>query len=558
MKKVKRIFCILLAAVVLSGVSVACGAGKETGGTTTAGTAAVTQGTQAPPTEAVAPDTSPVTLKMYVKYSWWGRKGPQFTDSLSGKEVTHRTGVTLEVITPPTGDEEQTKLNVMLASGDYPDMMLLDRDATLRKYIETGAIIPLDELIQKYGPDIIKEVTLEYMDMFRGQYAKDDKLYFLVNQFATDTSVFQGGGAGILVRKKIYEDLGKPEIKTTDDLYNVLKTVQAKNYTVAGKPVYPITINGEREILAGIFGTNQKPDSNGFFSVAKDGTVTHMINDPHMKAALKWVNKLFNEKLIDQEQFTQGGEAGEEKFNNARYAFFGHTNAYGILELKNPITINSPAEDVYMMIDTPKAPGVTKAEMNYYGLSGWNVVSITKNCKTPERAMQLLNFLSSEEGQILGRIGPQGVVWEKVDGKVQLKPEYKEKVAKDRNAFNQEVGFDMWNIVGNKKFDYAFDALYSDEERADRERMADICTRDAWYLPGAEFTDIDPKSAVGLSAQKIKEYYDLWYKKLIMTKTEAEFEAMYQEMQQHIEKLGVKALEEEETRQMKEALAAAK
>jgi putative aldouronate transport system substrate-binding protein len=555
MKKARKILCILVAAIMLMTVFAACGAAKEedTAASTTAPAAAATTASETP-----AVDTSPITLKMYVKYSWWNRKGAVLTDTITGKEITKLTGITLDVTTPPTGDEEQTKLNVMLASGDYPDMMIFDKDATLRKYIETGAILPLDDLIAKNGPDIIKEVTLDYLKIFRKVYAPDDKLYFLPNQYATDASVFQGFGTGLLVRNKVYEDLGKPAIKTTDDLYNVLKSAQAKNYKVNDKGVIPILINGEREIMAGMFGAVYKPDSNGHFTITPDGTVTHMINDPKIKNMLKFVNKLFNEKLIDPEQYTQGEEATEEKFNNARYAFIGHTNAYGVLDLKNPITIKSPAEDTYTMIETPVAPGVDKALMTFYGLTGWNVMTITKNCKTPERAMQLMNFLSSEKGQIMGRIGPEGTVWTMADGNVQITQEYKDKIAKDRNAFNQEVGFDMWNILGNKKYDGAFNALLTDAERAEKDKYAAICTAGAWYLPGADQANIDPKSPEGLSAQKIKEYFDLWYKKLIMTKTDADFEKMYTEMQAQIDKLGVKALEAEETKQVQAIMAASK
>jgi hypothetical protein len=116
----------------------------------------------------------------------------------------------------------------------------------------------------------------------------------------------------------------------------------------------------------------------------------------------------------------------------------------------------------------------------------------------------------------------------------------------------------MWNILGNKKYDGAFNALLTDAERAEKDKYAAICTAGAWYLPGADQANIDPKSPEGLSAQKIKEYFDLWYKKLIMTKTDADFEKMYTEMQAQIDKLGVKALEAEETKQVQAIMAASK
>jgi putative aldouronate transport system substrate-binding protein len=556
MKRFKRMTCFLVAALMLMSVFTACGSQAKQD--PAASSTAEQTTTAVDPQQEAALDTSPITLKVYAKYAWWGRKGDNLTQSLTGKELTKLTGITWDVITPPTGDEEQTKLNVMLSSGDYPDMMLLDKDAILRKYIETGALIPLDELIEKYGPDIQKEVTMDYLKIFRGKYAADDKLYFLPNQFATDAKTFQGFGTGFAIREKIYEEIGKPAIKTTDDLYNVLKTIQAKNIKVNGKDMIPIEISGVYQLLAGVFGTRLAPIGDGAFSVQDDGTTTHLINDPKMKEAFRFANKLFREKLMDQEEYTQGAEAGTEKSNQGRYAVYGHTNCYGwITDIINA-QLEKTVQDKMVMLETPLAPGVEKAQMTFVGLSGWNVLGITKNCKYPERALSMMNLLSSEKGQIMGRIGPEGVVWTNTDGKITLTPEYKEKAAKDRDAFNKEVGFDQWNWLGNKKFDYAFMAMDDDTQRVEKERMGKIVSAGTWYLPGADSIMIDPKGPAGIASQKIKDYYELWIKKLVMQKSDADFEKTFTDMQENIGKLGVKELETEITKQIQAAIAAAK
>ena len=61
-------------------------------------------------------------------------------------------------IQQPTGNPDE-KLNLMLVSGDLPDIALIDRrEATLNKYIAGGALIPLNDLIDKYAPNIKKRV----------------------------------------------------------------------------------------------------------------------------------------------------------------------------------------------------------------------------------------------------------------------------------------------------------------------------------------------------------------------------------------------------------------
>lgn len=82
----------------------------------------------------------------------------------------------------------------MLASGDYPDVVVMSRgDASLDKYITSGAFIALDELIEKSGPDI-KEM---YGDTLIKTRYKDGKNYYLANWYGLDSDpVF-----GMLMRK---------------------------------------------------------------------------------------------------------------------------------------------------------------------------------------------------------------------------------------------------------------------------------------------------------------------------------------------------------------------
>ncbi|MDG0809923.1 type 2 periplasmic-binding domain-containing protein [Cohnella rhizosphaerae] len=74
-------------------------------------------------------------------------------------------------------------------------------------------------------------------------------------------------------------------------------------------------------------------------------------------------------------------------------------------------------------------------------VAGWGdrAYAITKNCKDPARAMDLINFLVSEKGSRLIQSGVQGVHWDVVDGKPQIKPD----VVQLRSA-----GGDAWKKTG--------------------------------------------------------------------------------------------------------------
>mgnify|MGYP000691872593 FL=1 len=43
----------------------------------------------------------------------------------------------------------------MLTGQNYPDIVLMDRgNDIVNRYIEAGALLPLNDLIDEYGPDV--------------------------------------------------------------------------------------------------------------------------------------------------------------------------------------------------------------------------------------------------------------------------------------------------------------------------------------------------------------------------------------------------------------------
>ena len=102
-------------------------------------------------------------------------------DNPVAQAITEKTGIKIEV-QQPTGNPEE-KLNLMLASGDLPDIVLMDRRSDIvNKYIAAGALVPLNDLIEQYGPDI-KEM---YGDILNKSRYEDGKNYYLNNWYGLD------------------------------------------------------------------------------------------------------------------------------------------------------------------------------------------------------------------------------------------------------------------------------------------------------------------------------------------------------------------------------------
>src|SRR5450756_475659 len=159
-RSISRMFCLIMVlAMVLS--TAACGGTTPaaTPAATTAATTAATATTVASSettatAESAAPaspaNIEPITLSLYVGDYWQSNYiDPSWTDPVA-KELTKRTGVTLKV-TIPSSDDDEGAMNVMIASGDLPDLIFRSWGASKDALEKGGYVKPLDDLIEQYG-----------------------------------------------------------------------------------------------------------------------------------------------------------------------------------------------------------------------------------------------------------------------------------------------------------------------------------------------------------------------------------------------------------------------
>ena len=81
---------------------------------------------------------------MYMSSTW---KPIVFGDDPVTQAFMDNTGVKL-ITSAPSGDWKAVA-NVMLASGDYPSMMHIDHGTVFNKFVDAGALLPIDELAKE-------------------------------------------------------------------------------------------------------------------------------------------------------------------------------------------------------------------------------------------------------------------------------------------------------------------------------------------------------------------------------------------------------------------------
>ncbi|HHY82946.1 MAG TPA: extracellular solute-binding protein [Clostridiales bacterium] len=331
------------------------------------------------------------------------------------QELERRTGVHVDFEVTPSDQYNTTMQTRLAAAKELPDLIRLPDDPI--RYAKGGLIIPIDDLIGDFAPNILS-LFKERPDVRKAQTAPDGRIYTL-SAVVDARSMVNLNGLGM--RKDWLETLGLKEPDTIDEWYEVLLAFKDRDPNGNGKkdeiPVIAVNVNGLYK-LAWSYGLHLAL-SDGWYP-DENGKVVYEWISPRMKDWLAEMNKWYQAGLLDPDmnsqnrdkytakaigdiagaavsdmtmQFPQWNERMRNDFPNAKWE--------GIVPPKGPYG------DRMMEKEQP-------TENIHYG--------ITKDCKNPEVVIKWLDYMfASEEGKILmGNFGIEGLSYVMVDGKPQF------------------------------------------------------------------------------------------------------------------------------------------
>ena len=229
-------------------------------------------------------------------------------------------------------DQFSDKKNLALAQfGNLPDGLFNAgmSDYDLLRYAKQGIIIPLENLIDKYMPNLqaVFEKYPEYRTMCT---APDGHIYSFpwIEQLGAGKEAIQAIGDIPYINKKWLDYLGLEVPTTTDELEQVLIAFRdhaddlKKEFQIDGDviPMSFIINNGDQDpaILINGFGEGYG-DTGDHFSVTDDGEVIYTTVQEGYKEGIEWLHKLVTEDLVDPEAFTQEWSTYVSKGKSGRY-----------------------------------------------------------------------------------------------------------------------------------------------------------------------------------------------------------------------------------------------
>jgi putative aldouronate transport system substrate-binding protein len=540
----KRIFALTI--VLLTALTVFSCKGKEAeSGSSPA--ASVTVSADEPGWKANA--DKPIQFDWYIHFNWFSR---QWGDSRVSKYITALTGVDVRFIVPAGSEDD--RLNAMIAGQVLPDIITLGWWAgQIPLMIDAEMLEPLNKLAEQYDPYFFKVANPERLGWYT---QKDGNVYGYPNSSftASDYEKYKGtmtSNETFLVRKDMYEAIGSPDMTTPEGFLNALRAAKKQFPTINNQPIIPLSFteftetgNWSLEDYLQHYLAIRPESADGKYLHPKMGT-----DNPEYVRWLKTFRQAAEEGLIPMDGFVDRRPQIEEKAAQGRYFAMMYQN--WDMQAPQHARYETDPNTIYIAVPGPKNSRGDDHLLPGGGIAGWTVTLISKNCKDKERAIQFLTFLMSEEGQMATCFGvpegnPFGIepTYTMIDGIPTLLPDIKEMDSTNKNRQEIEIGVQStyWMLMDNPWM-----AQFPQEYAPSLEQPQ------LWTRPYAtSFAVYDNISLVAgsdeaLIADNIQRRWGQDLPKLILAKTEAEFDQIWAAFQQYKKDQGYDKLQATQT-----------
>ncbi len=330
-------------------------------------------------------------------------KGHYFWDLIQEK-----TGVKLEFVGSPSKPQETSEeFSLLLASGDYPDLMQanwITFTGGPQAALDDGYIIALDEYSQ-YFPSLSK-ILAENEQWNKDVRTDNGQLYNFPLLGSQETTA----GTGWVLRQDYLDKVGLAVPETIDEWTAVLTAF--KDQLNLGSPM-----TFESRWLFLEYATAGLSSAYGvcYPFYLQDGKTVFGPQQPGYKEWVTTLTDWYSKGLLDKDLFSVDKNTVQSKFAS------GEAGAalQQVRNVQNCIQANAdnPEYKVVAAHSTVAQKGdVPQMAHHNNSYNGGCSVSISTQCKNIEAACRFLDYFYSDEGALFCTYGEQGFAWDYVDG----------------------------------------------------------------------------------------------------------------------------------------------
>lgn len=393
----RKVVSLMLVSAMVAGMLAGCGSdsGSSKGGSSTE-TGSAAEASSSGETADDADDKSPITFEYF---NADGKNGNW--DNPVAKAITEATGVTLDVSYPVAsqGDAKED-VALMIANDEYPDMIYAKGSAT--DLYQAGALIDMTDLIEKYGPNIKKMYGAE---MEKLKWSQDDPgIYQLSYAGVNQKTLTTGGSCQIQWAALKENDYKYP--KTLDEYEKMIKSYLAAHpKTEDGLDMIGITMSASDWHWMITLGNpagliaDASPD-NGQWIIDDEYNVHYKHVTDEEKEYFKWLCRMYNEGILDPNFATQTDDDYIAKVASGRVVAITDAE-WHYSQCEATLVADGKVDQTYVGLPVTLREDQVEKALLYQGTTvGWGI-GITKSCEDPVRAIKFLDYLCSDEGQIL-------------------------------------------------------------------------------------------------------------------------------------------------------------
>ena len=300
-----------------------------------------------------------------------------------------------------SGGEYNQKLNLLIASGTLPDVFA--QGANMSQYYDEGIFTELTDLIGQHGQNITKAVAEAGPIYTKNWHTDDGRIFFIQGMMYNVNSTCDG------IYKPWLDKLGLDIPETLDELYTALRA-----FKTLGDDIIPMSKGYLGNAMLPIFlayGTY----NNWFYFGGDDYIYGPYQRADRMKEALEFLNKIYEEKLLDTQFLSLSLEDHISMVRNEKVGYVHGWWGGAMWKLgEDGKRLIPEVTDWYPMAPVAGPYGDRVARPT--GIMRGTHMFVSSSYDYPERAVAMFDYVFSKEGQILFDWGVEGETYNVVNG----------------------------------------------------------------------------------------------------------------------------------------------
>lgn len=342
----------------------------------------------------LTPYEEPVTITVGIQSSavQQFKDGDTFADNVWTRKIKEELNIDVEVAFEAdiSTDAYNNKMNVLLASGELPDVCKYNNHTFLKQAYEGGYLADIKSVYDQYATDAVKEWEKNFPDAFEG-VSFDGGMYaypYVVDNFHQ--------GINLWIRDDWLENTNSQPPKTIDEMIELAKKFTFEDPDGNGvDDTYGFGLAGDvlqnnYGTLLGLFQAYGVPafTSSGVFYRDDNGEMTFSYLNPNCKEALKVANQMYNEGVFDPEFVVKDVSNMEADVTNGKIGMMYHA-CWGTW---HPFNLSYQADGV---ITRPYALPTAEGYERRVGINSnktGDYFIVSSQCEHPEAIIKILNL----------------------------------------------------------------------------------------------------------------------------------------------------------------------